>query len=206
MRAHVGSGRGWGAVFCGALLGLGACRSKSEAAPASDAPPAEASAAKEAPPAEPAAPAAAEATEGVALTGTPQALTFTGAVTGTIKDASAGKGSLGGCTKTGTAFTIRLAGRVDGTKDAYAVDLSVLAYKKPGAYQVPDGLNLSSGASVQVVEFVKSKLTMGLVAASGTVTINADEKSGEVDVDLKGGFGAPERGHLKGSWKCPPNP
>lgn len=140
----------------------------------------------------------------MALTGTGQALVFTGVISGTIKDAAGGKGSLSGCTKSGSTFTARLAGRVDGTQDAYAIDFSIVSYRGPETYKVPNGMNLHSGAQVSVNSFDKSKLPMGLAAASGTVTVNPDEKGGTVDVDLKGGFGSPERGHLEGTWTCPP--
>jgi hypothetical protein len=196
-----GSRRAAGILVCLLLTTASACRSKSDPGAAGSASAAEGietaalPSAKAAPPAE---------ADGVALTGTPQALTFTGAVSGTIKDAAGAEGSLSGCTKSGRTFTARLAGMIAGTKDAYAVDFSVLSYEKPGAYKVPNGMNLNAGASVMIAAFDKSKLPMGLTAASGTVTMNPDEKGGEVDVDLKGGFGSPERSHLKGTWTCPP--
>jgi hypothetical protein len=146
-----------------------------------------------------------ETSAGDVPSGTPQDLNFTGAIVGRMKDAGLPpEGLLRGCSKTDTGFTLKIAGLIEKETVPYQVDISILAYKKPGTYEVSKKMNLSSGASVFVKSFDKTKFPMGLIASGGTVQVNTDERSGQVDVDLKGGFGRPERAHIKGSWKCPP--
>lgn len=136
--------------------------------------------------------------------GTPQNLILSGSVTGKIVDAGRGKRRMAGCVKVpNRSFLINLLGPLDG-KAPYRIELGILSdYKGPRTYELSKTIQVGSG----VVAYFKNTQDKGagLIGYAGSVTVNADERGGSIDADLRGGFGRPERVHVQGTWNCPPD-
>jgi hypothetical protein len=115
---------------------------------------------------------------------------------------AAHRGGTYSCGKLGSTWT---AGPIEGdiAGRSYAMDVRVSGYKGPGTYGKGGELTPGSGvASVFVQITPKGEDLYSMTKPGGTIVINADERSGTMDVQLGGKSGSTA---LKGSWTCPPD-
>lgn len=118
----------------------------------------------------------------------------------------------------GRTLTATWTGSLNGAPYDFGITLSF--YTGPGSYapapqkdpvdftmgkEAAPSLSVSSGAT-----YTYSGSTIDFRSLHGSVTVNADEKSGTLDVALKAGEGldttAPEVAHVTGTWSCAPQP
>jgi hypothetical protein len=139
--------------------------------------------------------------------GTAEQLTFTGAITGEMTSAHPGPQTSDTlCTKGIWNFVGPVA-----DKD-YKVEMQMATgYKGPGTYSTGE-LTPGSGVSqiqLQVSESVGPDQTppQYYVAVPGKVklTVASDERSGEVDAELRPLQGADTNVHVNGQWACLPD-
>ena len=139
--------------------------------------------------------------------GTPEQLTFTGAINGTMTSAHKGPQTSDTlCTK----GIWDLVGAVGGTDEKLEMQMAT-GYKGPGTYSTGE-LTPGSGVSqiqVQVSQSVGAGQTppQYFVAVPGKVklTVASDERSGTIDAELKPLQGAESNVHVSGQWACLPD-
>jgi hypothetical protein len=115
---------------------------------------------------------------------------------------AAHRGGAYSCGKLGSTWT---AGPIEGdiAGRVYVMDIRVSGYKGPGTYGKGGELTPGSGvASVFVQITPKGEDMYSMAKPGGTIVINADERSGTMEVQLGGKPGATT---VKGSWTCPPD-
>jgi hypothetical protein len=189
--------RGFVGIVLLVMMPLDGCRSKSDAMPPRETNAAPAGATSGSDP-------KAQTREGAderLFKGTLQDLVMSGSLVGAIKEGGRGKRVPPGCVNLGTSFAVRLQGPLE-NKELYGLEILLsYNYQGPKAYAVSTSPGAAPGPQVT---FSHGEQSMPLIAVAGTVSVNPDERSGSLDVDLKGTFGNSERIHLKGVWRCPP--
>lgn len=156
------------------------------------------------------------ASAGAAATASPSAasaegataedLTFTGAVSGRMTTGK--KGGVYFCGKLGPRY---IADPIEGDVGGTPLDFSITigsGYEGAGTYQSTKELTPGSTyAAVTVGLAHAGSSTKEWVNGTGanTVTVDADERSGTVNADLRATGGKSGTVHVSGHWRCPPD-
>lgn len=152
------------------------------------------------------APAGAPAADAGAGGGTPEDLTFAGAVSGHLTRGR--KGDVYFCGKLGPRFVADpIEGEIDGTPYDFSITIGD-GDEGPGTHTSAKELTPGSGYAAVTVGLAhpgSGTKDWASRPGAGSVTVNADQRSGTVNSDLAPTGKATGAAHVTGTWRCPPD-
>ena len=84
----------------------------------------------------------------------------------------------------------------------YELGMRITGFKDPGNYKTGGELTPGSGVAAISVWLKAENSQDAAYSRSGSITVNDDRRSGEMDADLTGRLGT---FHVAGRWTCPPD-